>query len=246
VAKRLKVLQLPLDDYLNRLDEDEHCDEVVGFLDVMRPRPLPFFARSSDHAQLYARLGHWLGRGRRRFRLWSAGCGSGEEPYAMVLTVLKAVAAARISPEDIDLKILATDISPRALERGRHGVFDEEQLRGMRSSMREHYFFDVSDGIAIDPEVKSHVVFRRLNLAHPPFPMTGPMDAIFSSEGLWPLLPRARQYATEAARGILAPDGILCTGLDDEDAGDDHRGDGEGEVLWSDGLRVPHRSPGNC
>jgi chemotaxis protein methyltransferase CheR len=254
VAKRLKVLQLPLDDYLSRLDEDEHCDEVVGFLDVMRPRPLPFFARAADHAQLYARLGRWLDQGRRRFRLWSAGCGSGEEPYAMALTVLKALVAARIPPENIDLKILATDLSPRVLARGRHGVFDEEQFRCMRSSLREHYFFEVTDGLAIDPEVKAHVVFRRLNLAHPPFPMTGPMDAIFFSEGLVPLLPRARRCATEAARGILAADGVFCTGLDEEDdcvdaCLDDRQGgeeEGAGELLWADGLRGSRRSPGNC
>ena len=100
VAKRLRILQLPLDEYLSRLDEDRHCDEVVGFLDVMRPRPARFFARGFDHAQLHAQLRRWLAAGRRRFRLWSAGCGSGEEPYAMALTVLAAVEAANIEPGD--------------------------------------------------------------------------------------------------------------------------------------------------
>ena len=48
VAKRLKVLQLPLDEYLSRLDEDRHCEEIADFLEVMRPRPARFLARASD------------------------------------------------------------------------------------------------------------------------------------------------------------------------------------------------------
>jgi chemotaxis methyl-accepting protein methylase len=89
VAKRLKVLQLPLDEYLSRLEGDQNCDEVVGFLEVMRPRPARFFARAGEHALLRAHLELCLAAGRRRFRLWSAGCGSGEEPYAMGLTILQ-------------------------------------------------------------------------------------------------------------------------------------------------------------
>ena len=77
VAKRLGMLQVPLDEYLSRLEEDKNCDEVVGFLDFVRPRPPGFFARFADHAELHNQIRRWLREGRRRFRLWSAGCGSG-------------------------------------------------------------------------------------------------------------------------------------------------------------------------
>ena len=49
VAKRLQVLQLPLGEYLSRLDGDQNCDEVLGFLEVIRPRPARFFARAAEH-----------------------------------------------------------------------------------------------------------------------------------------------------------------------------------------------------
>jgi chemotaxis protein methyltransferase CheR len=243
VAKRMKLLQLPLDEYLSRLDEDRHCDEVVGFLDVMRARPARFFARSSDHAQLHAQLRRWLAAGRRRFRLWSAGCGSGEEPYAMALTVLSTIEAADLEPETVDWKILASDISPRSLERGTKGLFDDEQVAGLPEAVVARFFSETSDGLAIHGDVKARVVFRRLNIAQPPFPMTGPLDAIFCHEGLLPLVPKVRRRVIEAAKELLAEDGVFCSGYDEEALGATESLE---DALWRDGAGVLSRPQGNC
>lgn len=245
VAKRLKQLQLPLDEYLNRLKEDEHCDEVVGFLDVMRPRPQRFFARWADFKELHGLLRRALADGRRRFRLWSAGCGSGEEPYAMALTVLDAISTLCLSPESVDVKVLASDLSPRILQRGKKGIFDEAQLRDLPKAMRSRYFSPVSEGMAIAPEVKALVVFRRLNLTRLPFPMTGPLDAIFCHEGLAPLLPRARQRTVEAIKAILSEQGMLRTGHDETIEATPASTRASEEFDWEDLLRSV-RSPGHC
>ena len=244
VAKRLKVLQVPLDEYLARLDSDETCEEVVGFLDVMRPRASHFFARWSEHAQLHAHLRRWLAAGRRRFRVWTAGCGTGEEAFAMALTFRNAIEAAGLSDANVDWKILASDLSPRTLERGRQGQFDEQQLVGLPEAMRERYFRESGEGAEIADEIKAHVLFRRLNLAQPPFPMTGPLDAIFCHEGLAPLLPKARRRALEAAKSILADGGLLCTGYDEETL---QSMDNPEDDLWNEGLLASTpRSPGHC
>ena len=243
VAKRLKVLQLPLDEYLSRLDGDQNCDEVVDFLEVIRPRPARFFARLGEHASLHAQMRRWLAAGRRRFRLWSAGCGSGEEPFAMALTMFQAIEAARLAPSAVDWKILASDVSPRSLERGKKGVFDEEQVSGIPETMAARFFAETGDGAAIRSEVKNRVVFRRLNLARPPFPMTGPLDAIFCHEGLQPLLPRVRRRVIDAAKALLAKDGIFCAGYDETSL--DATGDAE-EDLWQEVARDLSRRLGNC
>jgi chemotaxis protein methyltransferase CheR len=219
VAKRLKVLQVPLDEYLSRLEGDQNCDEVVGFLEVMRPKPASFFFRSADHARLHAQLRRWLLAGRRRFRLWSAGCGSGEEPYAMALTALHAIEDAQVPSEDVDWKILASDVSLRILERGKKGVFDEAQVSDVPEAVAERFFVVTSEGARIRSDVKAHVIFRRLNIAQPPFPMTGPLDAVFCHEGLLPLLPKVRRRVIDAASALLGEDGIFCTGFDEGSLG---------------------------
>jgi chemotaxis protein methyltransferase CheR len=238
VAKRLKLLQVPLDEYLSRLEEDKNCDEVVGFLDFVRPRAPHFFARWADHGQLHAQIRRALRAGRRRFRLWSAGCGSGEEPYAMALTALNAIESAGLSPETADLKVLATDISPRALDRGKQGLFDETQMRDVPANLRRRYFTDTDEGVAIAQVIKDIIVFRRLNLAHPPFPMSGPLDAIFCHEGLAHLVPHARGRVIEAATALLGEHGVLCTGFEEDF--EDEESDTEEEVRWGAARPMGH------
>ena len=243
VAKRLLLLQVPLDEYLSRLEEDRDCEEIVGFLDFVRPRAARFFARRSDHARLHALIRNGLHAGRRRFRLWSAGCGSGEEPYAMALSALDTIESMQIPPAAVDLKILASDLSPRMLERGQQGVFDDAQVCDVPARLRDRCFFDTDEGVAIAQEIKSLIVFRRLNLAHPPFPMRGPLDAIFCHEGLAHLAPPARRRALAAARALLGEPGVLCTGLPEHEDADGDDGD---EAAWRDGLAGSSRPLGHC
>jgi chemotaxis protein methyltransferase CheR len=211
VAKRLQLLQVELDEYISRLDEDQDCSEVVGFLDFLRPRPPRFFARLDDHTALHTQLVRGLRGGKLRIRLWSAGCGTGEEAYGMALTALSAVQVSEVGLGDVDIKILATDISNPMLDRGKKGVFDEAQLRDVPTFMQDRYFHAVEGGIAIDEDVKDMVYFRRLNLARLPYPMTGPLEAIFCHEGLVPLVASARKRVAGAVNDLLADGGLLCT-----------------------------------
>lgn len=217
VAKRLALLQVDVDEYMSRLDDDRDCCEVIGFLDVLRPRAPRFFARRDDHIALCSHLIDLLKSGKRRLRLWSAGCGSGEEAYGMAATALGAVEACELRWHDVDVKILATDISNPMLDRGRHGAFQEEQLRDVPRTLRDRYFHASDDGLTIDEEFKDMVCFRRLNLTSLPYPMSGPLDAIFCHEGLKPLVPSARRRVVSAVKDVLADQGLLCTGFADED-----------------------------
>ena len=161
----------------------------------------------------------------------------------MALTMVQAIEAARLAPTAVDWKVLASDVSPRSLERGKKGVFDEEQVSGIPETMAARFFTETSDGVAIHSKVKDRVVFRRLNLARPPFPMTGPLDAIFCHEGLQPLLPRVRRRVIDAAKALLAKDGIFSAGYDETSL--DAIGDAE-EDLWQEVARDLSRRHGNC
>ena len=57
--------------------------------------------------------------GRTELTLWSAGCATGEEPYSLALLVDDLAAT------DLDIRILATDISEPVLEiaRSGYGIF---------------------------------------------------------------------------------------------------------------------------
>jgi chemotaxis protein methyltransferase CheR len=85
--------------------------------------------------------------------------------------------------ERTDLKILATDISTRVLEKGKTGNYSLDKLATIPQKYQNQFISFANSkntqcGTIVD-SVKSCIAFQRINLSKPPFPMTGPMDAIF-------------------------------------------------------------------
>jgi chemotaxis protein methyltransferase CheR len=178
LAKRLRELGLATEkEYLERLRADGG-EEVVLFLDAISTNFTKFF-REPDHFETL-REGVVAARaaGQRRFRFWSAASSSGEEPYTMAMVLDPLL-------EGCDWKILATDISTRVLQRAVAGVYGPEELDGIPDKLRARYLErqpasdEAGERFAVREELKQRILYRRLNLAARPFPMQGPMDAIF-------------------------------------------------------------------
>jgi chemotaxis protein methyltransferase CheR len=83
-----------------------------------------------------------------------------------------------------DWKILATDISTRALRRAAQGAYNDEEVEPVPESLRRRYFerAAAAEGarrFAVSGKLRQRIVFHRLNLANRPYPMKGPLDAVF-------------------------------------------------------------------
>jgi chemotaxis protein methyltransferase CheR len=76
-------------------------------------------------------------RGDTALRVWSAGCGSGEEPYTVALVWHLAVAAQFPS---LDCRILATDAYSELIDRGREACYRATSLKDLPPAWREHCF----------------------------------------------------------------------------------------------------------
>ena len=142
------------------------------------------FFREVHHYDLLADelLPRWLHEKRRegdRLRIWSAGCSTGEEPYALAMVLAEAIEQ---SGSKVDARILATDLSPQALEIARKGVYPLERLAGISAERRRRWMLRGEgeyDGLAcVHPRLRELVTIEPLNLLHP-WPMRGPFDAIF-------------------------------------------------------------------
>lgn len=114
----------------------------------------------------------------KSIRIWSAGCSSGEEPYSI------AILLHRVLPDLGDWKItlIASDINPQALERGRQGIYSKWSFRNAPAWLME-YFSSLPDGrYQIAPHIREMVRFIPLNLAAPgesATHLTSGMDVIF-------------------------------------------------------------------
>jgi chemotaxis protein methyltransferase CheR len=103
-------------------------------------------------------------------RIWSAGCASGEEPYSIAIALLDRGRRARGD------RIVATDVSERALAAAQTGRYNAWSLRRMPAELRAGNFTGETEWRVSD-EVKALVELRRHNLVADPAP-PGPFDAV--------------------------------------------------------------------
>jgi chemotaxis protein methyltransferase CheR len=100
----------------------------------------------------------WFQKTSQPFRVWSAACATGEEPYTI------ALALAERGLDSLPIEILGTDASPAALEKARRGVYREKSFRALPPALRQKYFTPGSDGSRLSEAIMRRVTFARANL----------------------------------------------------------------------------------
>src|SRR5947207_1209042 len=95
------------------------------------------------------------------FRVWSAGCASGEEPFSAAI-LLAEYFGPRL--QEYDIKIYGTDIDEDALNTARRGEYSMEKLRRVRPEWQKKYFQSKGDVVRINREIRRLVIFGRSNL----------------------------------------------------------------------------------
>ena len=92
-----------------------------------------------------------------RFRVWSAGCSSGEEPYSLAITLLRAKRRHRIPTP---FTVLATDVDDRILARAKVGRYNPEALKNLDDDGIRDYFVEEEGLLSVSDEVRKCVTFR--------------------------------------------------------------------------------------
>lgn len=111
--------------------------------------------------------------GSHEFRIWSAGCSTGEEPYSIAICLSEALKSS--GPWDVE--ILATDVSRRALRQAERGRYSERSLQSLSKEHIEAYFNSEKDGFLVKPRIRQMISFSQMNLAEPMY--VGKIDCIF-------------------------------------------------------------------
>ncbi|MBF0530646.1 MAG: protein-glutamate O-methyltransferase CheR, partial [Deltaproteobacteria bacterium] len=128
-------------DYYRCVLQDESGEELVHLLDAISTN-LTFFFREPRHFEFLAQIilpeltRKKSKQGHRSLRIWSAACSTGEEPYSIAITIMDH-SDYFTKP---NLKILATDLSTRALEVSRRGIYSEESVKDIPLITLKKYF----------------------------------------------------------------------------------------------------------
>ncbi len=111
-----------------------------------------------DHA-----LPEWTKRIRDfDLRTWSAGCSSGEEAYNLAMMISEYFGP---NKGRWDMKVLATDISPKVLAMAKEGVYKNNHIASLPENLRKKYFNPHgNDTSKVSPQLADDVVFGPFNL----------------------------------------------------------------------------------
>lgn len=113
---------------------------------------------------------------KRKLRLWSAGCSSGEEPYTLAMLLEETGRFA-----GWDVQVHGTDLSRRMLAAARKAEYTQSSLRSTSYERRARHFEPVPGGkVRVKAPLRARVSFSQLNLVTPEASDVLPyMDVVF-------------------------------------------------------------------
>ena len=164
--------------YLDSVKQDQSGNEMTVMLNKLTTN-LSFFMREQDHFTFLQQevIPYFLKtRKNNEFRIWSAGCSSGQEAYNLAMVIDQYFGPRKGA---WDTTILATDISMKVLTKAQKGIYTEQELSGLPATWRTKYLVPQSNGtFQICDKIRKEVVFRPGNLMEP-FHFKRPFDLIF-------------------------------------------------------------------
>ena len=129
-----------------------------------------FFRDRSEFEQLKEMLPALLEKnGNAPFRVWIAGCATGEEAYSIAILLAEALGGPSVHLKD-KVQIFATDIDKDALEVARKGFYGLAALNDLPKDLSDRYFIQQNDGIRVIETLRSAILFSDHNVCQdPPF-----------------------------------------------------------------------------
>ena len=213
--RRLRDLNLDrYGQYLDRVEQDP--EELVQMLDRIATNETRFFREQKQFEFLENVVApRWRraaeeGRRHSAVHVWSAACSTGEEPYSVAMCLRAALGPLW------DIRILATDLSTRALAAARGGIWPAEKAAHIPPRFLEPFMLrghgSQSGRIKAGPEIRAMVSFARLNLNDADYGTRQRFDLVLCRNVLMYFDAASRQRVVERLVDRLLPDGLLFVG----------------------------------
>jgi chemotaxis protein methyltransferase CheR len=146
-----------------------------------------------------------------QIRIWCAGCSSGEEPYTLAMIFKEHFPQLA----NWNITILATDISPVAIQKALVGEYTDWSFRETDVAMKSKFFFKSGKNWSIMSEIKKMVTFSYLNLSKNSYPSsltnTVDMDVVFCRNVMMYFTPKVIKEVSHKFYNSLIQKGWLIT-----------------------------------
>jgi chemotaxis protein methyltransferase CheR len=175
-----------------------------------------FFYRENDHFEFFANTvlpqidSSLKASGRKDIRVWSAGCSSGEEPYLLVMLMMDYFGSRY---QSLDAGVLATDISEKALNIAKAGIYDEGRLKQLPEKYLKKYFKQISPTEwEVKDIVKKEVLYRKFNLMNEVFKFKNQFHVIFCRNVMIYFDEKTRNELVRKFQDLIMLNGYLFIG----------------------------------
>lgn len=217
LMRRVNALKLESFGDYYRYVLDHRMDELVRLLDAVSTNETWFFRNPKHFSFVRETLcPAWVAQARdggraRRIAAWSAASSSGEEPYSLAMALLDGLPG-------WDIRILATDLSSRVLEKAQEATWSIEKSGDIPPRYLKRYMLRGTGGQAgkmkAGPEIRNAITFRRFNLNddHWPAEADAPFDLVFCRNVLMYFEPKRRERVLRRILRDLPARGCLFLG----------------------------------
>ncbi|MCB1841638.1 MAG: hypothetical protein KDI09_01640, partial [Halioglobus sp.] len=194
-------------DYIRLLDEDP--DEVQQLFRDVLIGVTSFFRDRSAWEELHAVITSAVTRKGKDdpFRVWVPGCSTGEEAYAIAMTLFDIQATQK---HPVDFQIFASDLNQDAVEVARLGLYPENVSADIPAKYLKKCFHRESGKLRVDKKLRESCIFAVQNiLSDPPF---SNLDLISCRNLLIYLGQHLQQKLIPLFHFALKPNGYLLLG----------------------------------
>jgi len=198
-------------------EEREHLINAIttNKTDFFRePEHFDFLRNAVLPATIHAARGRPI-----RFKVWSAGCSSGEEPYTLAMVLAEYAGYT----SRFDFAILGTDISTKVLTSAREGVYLESQIQPIPSELRRKYLLrgrnTAERQARVVPELRRKVSLHQLNFMDDDYGIKDLFDVVFFRNVMIYFDRATQESVINKICRNLAPGGYLFAGHSESLAG---------------------------
>lgn len=163
VLKRMQAVETEsFEDYLDYLQL--HQDEFTALFNTILINVTDFFRDPDVWEYMRAEaLPRMLAtpETETQFRVWSAGCASGQEAYTVLMLLAELLGLDAVRER---VKVYATDADEEALNEARLATYTDKQVESVPPDLLEKYFDRSGAGYSVNGDLRRLVIFGRHDL----------------------------------------------------------------------------------
>ncbi len=174
LRKRLEELEIDgFGKYISLLEKN-NSSELEIFINAITTNETYFFRHIKQFNYLFEKilpdfLSENQATSNREFRIWSAACSTGEEPYSIAIACQEFFS----KHAGWKFKVYASDVNSEVIADAKEAQYPERSFKEMPATLRARYFKPVSTDskrpvhlFELDSSMRSKVEFFQHNLLH--------------------------------------------------------------------------------